>query len=175
MAINKNSVVRKCYGTKVQIELEASGYAILPGMVLELTSTANRVQAQSTQGGNSYPLIALEDDLQGKGIDEWYTATAGTKVQCWMPRRGDEAHLILVDGENVSIGDLLEGDGTGRVQKHTADVDAAHDSDDADAATTIYTNQVIGVALEAKDLSDSSGAEDSGTLDYDYRLAVLIL
>ena len=172
MTTNKNSVVRKCYGTKVQEEYQSSGTAIIPGMLLELTSTANRVQAQSVQGGNAYPLIALEDDLQGKGIDEAYVATAGTKIQCWMPRRGDEGHLILVDGENIAIGNLLEGDGTGRVQKHTADVDAAHDSDDPDAATTIYTNQVIAIALEAVDLSDSSGAEDSGTLDYDYRIAV---
>jgi hypothetical protein len=172
MTTNKNSVVRKLHGTMVQKELEATAAAILPGMILERTSTANRVQAQSTSGGNATPMVALEDSLKGNGIDDAYLATAGTPVQVWYPRRGDEGHCILVDGQNVSIGDYLECDGTGRLQVHTADVDASHDSDDADAATTIYTSQIVAIALEAKDLSDSSGAEDSGSLDYDYRISV---
>lgn len=175
MAINKNTVVRKLYGAKVQEEYESSGVAIIPGMVLEFTSTANRVQAQSVQSGDCYPLIALENDLLGGHPDAAYEATAGTKIQCWMPRRGDQGHLILVDGENIAIGDKLECDGTGRVQKYIADVDSGEDSDDADASITQYTAQFFCVALEAKDISDSSGAEDSGTLDYDYRIAVVFV
>ncbi len=172
MTTNKNSVIRKVYGALVQEEYGATAVAILPGMVLEMTSTSSRVQAHATQSGDVYPMIALEDELQGKSIDAAYAATADTPVQVWIPRRGDEGHCILVDGENIAIGDALESDGTGRLQKYIADVDSGEDSDDADASRTNYTNPIIGFALEAKDLSDSSGAEDSGTLDYDFRIAV---
>ena len=171
---NKNSVVRMSQEIQIQKELQSDGSAIvIPGMILERTSTTKRCKAHATAGGNvNVPLIALEDSYQGKTIDDGYAATAGEKIKTWIPRTGDEAHLILVDGQSIAIGDPLESDGTGRVQKHVPDVDAALDSDDPDPVATIYTKQIIGTALEAKDLSDSSGAEDSGTLDYDFRIAV---
>ena len=179
MASNQNSVVAKCHNSKVQKELDTTAAAIIPGYLLERTSTSPRVQAHSTQGGDVAPImVALEDDLNTndtKIINQAYAATAGTKIQVWFPQRGDEANMILEDGENISVGDKLESNGNGKLKKYTADVDPAHDSDDADAATTQYGNQIVAVALEAVDLSDSSGAEDSGALDYDARIWVEIV
>ena len=172
MATNVNTVIRKCYGIKVIEEYESSGVALIPGMVAELTSTANYIQAHATSSGNAYPLIVFEDELQGVSVDTAYTAYPGTKVQTWMPQRGDEANLILVDGQSVVRGDRLESNGAGYLQKYVADVDAAHDSDDADPATTIYTTPILCIALEAMDLSGSSGEETSGNLGYNKRIAV---
>lgn len=157
----------------VQKELIASG-AITPGMLLERTSTANTVKAHSVSGGNAAPkMFALEDELQGKDIDDAYANA--DKVQVWVPYPGDEVAAILADGENVSIGDLLESNGAGYLQKHVADVES-FESNEA-GSLTVYPAQIVGVALEAIDMSDSSGgeSEDSGGVGYNRRIKIEIV
>ena len=122
--------------------------AITPGMLIEYTS-AGKVQKHSSAGQNQIQMFALEDELQGKDIDDDYAAAA--VVQVWIPGRGDQVYALLKDGENVSIGDLLESAGDGYLQKHTPDIESGGDN--------IYTNQIVGEAIEALDLSSSSGAE----------------
>ena len=134
-------------------EYTATAVEIKPGMFLEMAS-ATTVQAHSTAGGNILPMVALEDELQGKGIDDNYDAS--TKVQCWIPGRGDIVYALLKDGETVTAGDFVESAGDGYVQKHTAD-SAGSDSD-----LTVYSNQIIGQAIEAVDMSGSSGEDPSG-------------
>lgn len=153
----KNTILLKDY-SKVYEEYIAGG-TITPGMLVELASTG-KVQAHSGAGQNVLPMIATEDELQGETIDDNYSADAQT--QCWIPGRGDEGYLILKDGEDVAIGDFLESGGDGTVVKHNADGSDA----------TIYSNQIIGVAVEAVDLSASSGAEESGALGYNKRIMV---
>ena len=128
--------------------------AITPGMVVELTSDDN-VQAHSGAGKSALIMIALEDDLQGKGIDDAYAAE--DPVQVWIPQRGDIANMLLKDGEDISIGDFLESAGTGYLQKHVADTESA-------GVTTVYTNQIIGQAIEAVDMSGSSAADPTGRI-----------
>jgi hypothetical protein len=111
-------------------------------------------------------MIALEDELQGNGIDDDYSAD--DPVQCWIAQRGEVAYLILEDGQNVSIGDPLESAGNGNVQKHVPDVGSS-----AATPLTIYGDPIIGIALEAKNLADSSGGESSGIMG-DQRIKVLI-
>lgn len=130
--------------------------AITPGMLIELAS-ATTVQAHSSAGQNALPIFALENALEGEGISDAYAAD--DQVQCWIPGRGDQVNAILADGESVSVGDFLESDGNGRLQKHTADV-----ADSSVVSQTIYSNQVVGQAVEAVDTSDSSGAESSGAM-----------
>jgi len=144
--------------------------AITPGMLLELTS-AGKVQAHSTAGGNAPRMIALEDELQGQGVNDAYAAD--DKVQCWIPYPGDQVYAILADGENVAIGDLLESNGAGMLQKHVADVES-FESNEA-GSITVYPEQIVGVALEAINISDSSGAESSGDLGYDKRIIIRIV
>jgi len=140
--------------------------AITPGMLLELTS-AGKVQAHSSAGQNLLHMFACEDELQGKSIDDNYAAD--DKVQVWVPGRGDQVDAILVDGQNVAIGDFLESNGDGKLKKHTIDGSASGEPD------PVYSNQIVGVALEAVDLSDSSGGESSGDLGYDKRIKVRII
>ena len=99
-------------------------------------------------------MFALEDELQGKGIDDPYAD--GDRVQCWVAVRGEEVYAILADGENVAIGDFLESNGSGELVVHVPD------SADSDDAITVYSNQIVGISLETIDLSGSSGAESSG-------------
>ena len=127
--------------------------AILPGELIELNSSGT-VQVHSTAGGNVLHMFALEDELQGNGIDDAYAT--GDKVQCWVPVRGEEVYAILADGNDVAIGDFLESNGAGELQLHTPD------TADSDDAITVYTNQIVGISLEDIDTSGSSGAESSG-------------
>lgn len=145
--------------------------AITPGMLVELTS-AGQVQAHSSAGQNVLPpMFACEDELQGNGIRTNYAAT--DKVQVWVPGKGDIALGILADGENVAVGDPLESNGDGKLKKHVADVESFESAEAG--SITVYPNQVVGVALQAIDVSDSSGAESSGELGYDKRIEVRIV
>jgi len=144
--------------------------AITPGMLLELTS-AGKVQAHSSAGGNALPMFATEDALQGRSIDDAYVAD--DPVQVWVPGRGDIVLGILADGENVAIGDYLESNGDGKLKKHVADVESFESAEAG--SITVYPNQIVGQAIEAVDISDSSGGESSGDLGYDKRIQVRII
>lgn len=146
----KNTIKLKKY-TDVIEEFVANA-AITPGHLVEVMSTG-KVRVHATAGGNVLPMFALEDELQGKGIDDAYAANA--PVQVWIPNRGDIVNCLLKDGQNVAIGDFLESAGDGTVQKHTADVT------DSDDATTVLGNQIIGVAVTAVNMSGSSAADPS--------------
>ena len=84
------------------IEEYAAAAAIIPGMLIELT-TDNTVKAHATSGGNVLPMFALEDELQGRGIDTSYAAAE--KVQCWIPNRGDVV-LERIGSIVVDLGDV---------------------------------------------------------------------
>lgn len=156
----KRTIILKNY-LNVREELVANA-AITPGHLIEVMSTG-KVRKHASAGQNVLPMFALEDELQGKGIDEAYAAA--DPVQCWIPQRGDIVYALLKDGENIAIGDFLESAGDGTLQKHVADVDSSND------ITTIYPLQIVGQAIEAIDLSGSSGTHpDSG-----YRIAIRIV
>ena len=127
--------------------------AILPGELIQLNSSGN-VEVHDVAGGNLLHMFALEDELQGKGIDDAYEAE--DKVQCWVTVRGEEVYAILADGNDIAIGDFLESNGAGELQLHTPD------SADSDDAITVYSNQIVGISLEDIDTSGSSGEESSG-------------
>lgn len=121
--------------------------AIIPGMLIELMSTG-KVRAHATAGGSTMPMFALEDELQGNGVDTAYAAAA--PVQCWIPGRGDQVNALLDDGETVVIGDFLESAGNGFLQKYVADVTDSAESDN------LIDHQIVAIALEAVDLESSS-------------------
>jgi hypothetical protein len=136
--------------------------AITPGMLIELMST-NKVKAHATAGGNIAPImIALENELEGEDIDTNYAAA--DQVQCWVARPGDVAYLILSDGQNASIGSYLESAGNGYVNVHTVD-----------SMSGEYSRPICAMALEALDLSGSSGEESSGVLGYNKRIKAMIV
>lgn len=156
----KNTIKLKKYSDI--IEEYAAAAEIIPGMLIELAS-ASTVQAHSNAGQTAEKMFALEDELQGNGIDDAYST--GDQVQCWIAGRGDQVYAILADGQNVSAGDFLESDGNGYLQG--ADVEIA--------SSATYPDSVVAVALEAVDLSGSSGEESSGALGYNKRICVRVI
>jgi hypothetical protein len=96
-------------------------------------------------------MFALEDELQGKGIDDAYAA--GDRVQCWIPNRGEVVLAILADGASVEEGDFLESNGAGYLQAHTPD---------AGSQDSIYQSAIVGIALENMDASADSSGQDVG-------------
>lgn len=140
-----NTIVLKNY-LNIFEEYTATAVALTPGMLLEVTS-AGLVQAHSIEGGVILPMVALHDELQGNEIDDDFAVSA--KVQCWIPQRGDQAYLLVADGETVSKGDFLISDGTGKVKVYTGDA----------ASDVEYPNSIVGVALDDLDMTDSDDAE----------------
>ena len=138
---------------------------IIPGMIVELTS-AGQVQRHSNAGKTTIPMFAIEDALQGKGINQNLAIdnyNAGDRVQVWTPTRGDIVFALLNDEETVVIGDFVESAGNGYLRK----VSRANDSwESADAAPgggqhSLYSQHIVGQVLEAKDLSSLKNSESS--------------
>ena len=144
--------------------------AITPGMLIELAS-ASTVQAHGNAGKNALPMFALENELEGGTVNDVYATD--DKVQCWVPGRGDFVWGILADGENVSVGDFLESNGDGMLKKHVEDTESFESADPGEI--TVYSNQIVGQAIEAVDISDSSGLESSGDLGYDKRIKFRVI
>lgn len=138
---------------------------LFPGSLIELIST-NKVKLHATAGGNVVPkMFALEDELQGLGIDTAYAA--GDVVQCWIPTSGDVVLGILADGQSVNIGDALESNGAGYLRAHTADP--------GDSTTGTVQQAIVGIALDDMDASSDSSGQDVGAgLGINKRIRVLI-
>ena len=149
----KNTIKLKKYLDVID-EFIAAG-VITPGHLLEIDS-AGKVVVHNSAGGNVTPLIALEDELQGRTIDDDFAALE--PVQVWGAQRGEVAYMLLANGETAVIGNYLESAGDGTLQVHSED-DAS-----SDEPITIYGNQLVGIALEAVDMSGSSGADPSGRI-----------
>jgi len=152
MAYEKFTIALKKY-SDVMEEYIAGG-SILPGMVLLLDDDGT-VKAHDNDAPAAFTvMVALEDDLQGKGIDDAYAS--GDPVQCWTPYSGDVFYGILEDGADIKIGDFLESNGVGYLQKFTS-------------------GQARLQALETLDLSGSSGEESSvGVLGFNKRIKVKV-
>ena len=159
-----NTIKIKKYSDNID-ELVADA-AILPGCLVELT-TDNEIKVHATAGGNVGPkMFALEDELQGKGIDDAYAA--GDKVQVWFPAPGDVVLAILADGQSVGEGTLLESNGAGYLQAHTPDEDSV--------LPNIQSNIIVAMSLEEMDASaDSSGQDVGGGLGANKRIRVRIV
>ena len=153
MATTYNTIKLKKY--QDIIEEYAAASVITPGNLIELTSSGT-VQNHSTEGGNALPMFALEDELHGRGIEDDYAAA--DKVQCWVAQPGEIVYARLADGESVAPGDFLESAGGGTLKKHTATTLSS------DPSETIYTKNIVGVALESRELDSLSGGGGDSSL-----------
>lgn len=144
--MSKNTIKLKKYLDIIEEYTAAD--TIKPGMLLEFDSDG-KVNAHQVAGGNALPAFALEDEMQGNGIDDEYSAD--DKVQVWVTQRGEQVYAILKDDENVDEGDFLVSAGNGELQELTA----YEDADSLGAAEGRLS--IVAQALEAVDLSDSSG------------------
>jgi hypothetical protein len=114
----------------VSIFLEAAAAeTILPGSLLLLDSNG-KAKKHDVSAGLGMGLFAFEDELQGKGIDDPYSANDITQIM--VARRGDQVNALIADAQTIVVGDKLTSNGDGSLKKSTAGTDA-----------------VVGFAMEA--------------------------
>lgn len=141
------AVMSRKWGEYVRYEAEASG-AVYPGYLLELDSNG-KVKAHATAGGVAEMAIAVEDALQGNDIADQYAV--GDLVQYNIIRKGDAFWGKIANGEAIAIGDKVVSNGNGLFKEATAD-----------SSATVVEDAVLGIALTACDMSDSSAADPDG-------------
>jgi hypothetical protein len=129
---------------------------ITPGMLVAVASDG-KIDPQNVAGGVCEKMFALENELLGKTIADNYAA--GDPVQCWIATPGEEVLAWILNGEDIAKGDKLVAGGGGKLKEY----------DPAASAAVVTEEYPIAVALEACDMSGSSGADPSG------RCAVRIL
>src|SRR5688572_33293534 len=111
-----NTILLKHMGiTSIQSEGTAGG-TITPGMLVGMNS-AGAIVAHGTAGGTApSKSFALEDDLQGRGINDNYDSTTYKQVRYHDCAPGTEVYAILADAQAMAIGDLLESAGNGTLR-----------------------------------------------------------
>jgi hypothetical protein len=141
--------------------------AIIPGaLVAPVAAAAATITNHATAGGNVIPMFALGNTLEGKGIGDDYAS--GDQVQVWIPYRGDEVNALLSTNQHIAIGDFLESDGAGKLQKW------AGDAGDSTTVTTLLS--IVGQALEHKHDDEGSGSESSaGGLYHNPRIKIRVV
>ena len=162
------SIVIKDY-TKAREERLANA-ALSPGHLVELMST-DKVRMHSTAGHIAVKWFALEDELQGKGIDDAYAADAVVQIGGF--RGNDQVNALIADGESIAIGDFLCSNGDGTLKKWLM-ADSSDLNETSPDALANWAASPIALALEALDLSSSSGEESTGLIG-DRRAKVMIL
>ena len=110
-----NTIKLKKYSDVIE-EYVAAG-VITPGMLVEYNVDGEVV---ADTGENEFPMFALEDELQGNGIDDDYAAA--DPVQCWIPYRGDQVFGLLT-GADVIAGDYLQSAGDGTLEKYVPEAE----------------------------------------------------
>jgi len=159
MALKFNTITARTNGLYMQDEAIANA-VIRPGMLLEERSDG-KVEPHGVAGGNTMPKFAVEDDLQGKGIDDLYAS--GARVIYRTFQRGDRVWALLDHDQTVVVGDYVESAGNGLLQKHTPPV--------LDSGATMYANPIVGKVKQAVATEDSSS---DSTWDAYYGTRVLI-
>ena len=154
-----NSIIIKRFGAKIQEEITATAVAIKPGYLLEMAS-ATTGRTHSTAAGNVFPMFAVENELEGKAITADYAVSS--KIQVWIPRRGDIVYAYLADGQNASAGNFLESASGGTLQVHVDDPDTWTSASPSGPAT--IPASIVGVAMEAVDLSGSANLTAIGRI-----------
>src|SRR5690554_1901297 len=129
----KAKILLICAGGRHE-EAIASGVC-KPGHLLKLDSAA-KVLVHGSQGGFGERLFATEDALQGKTVDDSFGI--GDLVPYRVAAPGEVLYAWIKAGETIVIGDQLISGGDGTLIK-----------------TTGTPTQIMAVALEAIDLSDT--------------------
>ena len=118
-------------------ELTSTAVALTPGMLLEVITGGYVRKHAATESEVTPPMFALEDELQGRGIDDNYAVSS--KIQVWIPGRGDRVYALLKNGVSVVAGDPLASGGDGTLIKYVG--------------TSVKPNQIVAIAMEAVNMS----------------------
>ena len=140
-----NTIVIKSY-LDIRDEHIAAA-SITPGMLIERV-TAGTVQAHASDGGSARRVWAIEDGMQGNGIDDDYAAD--DPVQCWSTVNGEEIYALLEAGEVAVIGSKLVSAGNGYLKVFTGEslgpeaiVAEAQEAVSAAASSTATADRIL--------------------------------
>jgi hypothetical protein len=131
-----NTIKLKKYLDVIE-EYVAAG-AITPGHLVKFNSNG-KVEFHDGENENAIPMFALEDELQGKTIDQAYAQD--DPVQVWVAQRGEHVNALLAASEEVVAGDFLCSAGDGTLKKHVEDTDSG--------GVEVHGLQIVAQALEA--------------------------
>ena len=109
-----------------------AGGAITPGHLIELNASGQVVVHATAAAEFAQKAFALEDQAQGRGVDDAYAANDLVVYQVFQP--GDEVYAWLENAANVAIGAALQSNGAGELEART-------------------TGEVVAYALEAVNAS----------------------
>jgi len=109
-------------GPFTQEEYKAAEAGIYPGMQVQLNSDGE-VELHDNSGGavGDEKMFAIEDQLQGKTVDDVYADNSIVTVI--LPYKGCEINMLLADGESVVPGDKIMAGGDGTVKKNSSGTD----------------------------------------------------
>lgn len=124
----------------------AAAAELYPGHLVELTS-AGTVQKHSTAGGSAEKAFAVENEENNTGVTTAYAAASQVKYAVFPS--GSIVSGRLLDGEAAVIGSKLESSGAGTLRVVDADASVGD----------IGVASIVGVALEAVDMSGSAGVD----------------
>jgi hypothetical protein len=126
-------------GQASQFEEALAAGVIRPGHLVKLNVDGD-VIPHNIVLGQAERMFALEDALQGRGIDDDYAS--GERVFILIASPGDQVLAWLAFGQSVQKGDFLGSDGAGHlIDSQESGFTAGHDS--------------VAVALETIDNSES--------------------
>ena len=109
-----NTILLKGRGTRLEM---VSGGTITPGDLV-MVNSSNLLVRHSTAKGQAMPAFAVENDLEGKTIDDNYVVN--DYVQSEIMRTGDEILArVAASASAIVIGDFLESAGDGTLRKLT--------------------------------------------------------
>lgn len=137
-------------GTKETQETALASGTVYPGFLLEPHTTADTFKAHAAtgiKGGGA--IFAIEDELQGNDIADAYTS--GSRMQIYFAKPGDVIYVRIVNGANIAIGDKLVSNGNGYMKELTPD-----------ASAVVIEQYTMGYAMDACDMSGSSGVDPDG-------------
>lgn len=109
MAITKRQIVQKGRGHFEEYTV-ASGVTIKPGMGVQFDTDGNLVLGcGDADGERNLVMVAVEDNLLGKTVDDSYAA--GSTCRVYIPQPGDELLILVSDTQDaIVIGDKYIND-----------------------------------------------------------------
>lgn len=104
-------------GPRTVVNDLAASEAITPGHLIERFNNAGviRVKKHATAGANTPRLVATEQSMNNKGVDDAYAAA--DLVEAVVGQPGAVFHMLIASGQTIVAGNKLEsaGDGTLRI------------------------------------------------------------
>jgi hypothetical protein len=122
--------------------------ALSPGHLLQYDSSGY-VKKQATAGEQCAVMVAVENSLEGDGVTDAYAS--GDRVQYVHLKSGEQFLARIKNGEDIAKGDRLVSGASGLFME-----------EDTDSSSQLSNQSVLAIALEACDMSSSSGGDDDG-------------